>query len=285
MSPAIARALGEQLEVPVELVFFDNPGEVADAATENRWDIGNIGADPARSEHIAFSPAYSQIECTYLVRQGSPIESIDEVDRPGIRVVSKERAAYTLVLERDLQNAELIQTASIDGAFEAFVDDDLDVLAGLLPRLLSDADALPGARILDGSFATVQQAIGTPRDRDPAGVQYLDEFVTAAIASGLVADLIDHYQVIGLSAARVLTQAVFTFDLVDRVRTRPLQGREIPFCAQHAFCSLQPKWQGSRMHQLVGYHRPTSVSDARALLEAKSHRSRRRHHHSPRRWR
>lgn len=201
VSPAVARALGEQLDVPVELVFFDNPGEVADAATENRWDIGNIGADPARSEHIAFSPAYSQIECTYLVRQNSPIESIDEVDRSGIRVVSKERAAYTLVLERDLQNAELIQTASIDGAFEAFVDDDLDVLAGLLPRLLADAEALPGARILDGSFATVQQAIGTPRDRDPAGVQYLDEFVTAAITSGLVADLIDRYQVIGLSAA------------------------------------------------------------------------------------
>lgn len=201
VSPAIARALGEHLDVPVELVFFDNPGEVADAATENRWDIGNIGADPARSEHIAFSSAYSQIECTYLVRQESPIETMDEVDRPGIRVVSKERAAYTLVLERDLKNAELIQTASIDGAFEAFVDDDLDVLAGLLPRLLSDADALPGARILDGSFATVQQAIGTPRDRDPAGVQYLDEFVTAALASGLVADLIDHYQVTGLSAA------------------------------------------------------------------------------------
>ena len=68
VSPAIARALGEHLDVPVELVFFDNPGEVADAATENRWDIGNIGADPARSEHIAFSSAYSQIECTYLVR-------------------------------------------------------------------------------------------------------------------------------------------------------------------------------------------------------------------------
>ena len=57
---------------------------------------------------------------------------------------------------------------SIDGAFRRFADEGLEVLAGLRPRLLTDAEALPGSRILDGQFTAVQQAIGTPRAMPPA---------------------------------------------------------------------------------------------------------------------
>ena len=31
------------------------------------WDIGLIGAEPARAEKIAFTAAYAEIEATYLV--------------------------------------------------------------------------------------------------------------------------------------------------------------------------------------------------------------------------
>ena len=75
------------------------PGWLADG---HRWDIGNIGADPARADHIAFTAPYCEIDSTYLVRGDSPIVTLADVDRPGVRIVTKEGAAYTLWLERNI---------------------------------------------------------------------------------------------------------------------------------------------------------------------------------------
>lgn len=197
VSPDLAAALADNLGVPLTLVPFKSPGELADAAVGDVWDIGNIGADPARSEHIAFAPPYSEIESTYLVRGDSPITSLDEVDQPGVRIVTKARAAYSLWLERHIARAELIQVAGRVNPFDTFVDDGIDALAGLRPGLLTDQEKLPGSRILDGRFATVQQAIGTPRDRPAAGVEHLERFVQAVIETGVVAELIERHGVAG----------------------------------------------------------------------------------------
>lgn len=201
VSPDMAKALAAKLGVGIELLRYKTPGEVADDGPSDRWDIGNIGAEPKRAEHITFTAAYAEIVCTYLVPPGSDITSIDEVDQPGRRIASAHRAAYDLWLERNLQHAELVQVSGLDGAFEAFVDQCLDAMAGLLPRLTTDVERLPGSRILDGQFTAVQQAMGTPKDRDPAGATYLAEFVEAAKASGFVADAIARHGADGLSVA------------------------------------------------------------------------------------
>lgn len=201
VSPDMAATLARQLGVDLELLRYKSPGEVADDATSGNWDIGNIGAEPKRAEHISFTAAYCEIQCTYLVPAGSDITSIDQVDQPGRRIASAARAAYDLWLERNLEHAELIQASGLDGSFQAFVDQDLDALAGLLPRLLTDIERLPGARILDGRFTAVQQAMGTPKDRDPAGFDYLRSFVEATKSSGAVASFIDAHQANGLSVA------------------------------------------------------------------------------------
>jgi polar amino acid transport system substrate-binding protein len=201
VSPDMARAVADQLGVGLELLTYKNPGDVADAAARGEWDIGNIGAEPARAEYIDFSPAYAEIESTYLVPAGSSINTFADVDQPGIRISVKERAAYALWLERNLKHAELVQTESLDSSFETFIEQRLDALAGLRPRLMADVAKLSGARVLDGQFSAVQQAMGTPRHRDPAGFQYLTAFVEEAKASGLVGQLITKHGADGLSVA------------------------------------------------------------------------------------
>ena len=203
VSPDIARALADELSVDLEMRTYANPGDVADAATAGEWDIANIGADPLRAEHISFTPAYAEIESTYLVPAGSPIRSISDVDQRGVRVAVKARSAYALWLERNLEHAELVHADSLDASFEAFAEGKLDALAGLRPRLMIDVQQLPGARVLDGKFSAVQQAIGTPQDRDPAGITFLNGFVTRAKAGGLVAELIEKHSANGLSVAPV----------------------------------------------------------------------------------
>jgi len=200
VSPGMARAIADRLGVPIRYVPYARPGELADAVGTGAWDIGLIGAEPQRAEKIAFTAAYAEIEATYLVPAGSPTPSLAELDRPGIRISVTARSAYDLWLERNIRHATLVRSGSLDSAFARFVDERLDALAGLRPRLLADAAALPGSRILDGQFTAVQQAIGTAR-ANAAGAAFLRDFVEEAKATGLVAGLIAHHGVRGLSVA------------------------------------------------------------------------------------
>jgi polar amino acid transport system substrate-binding protein len=200
VAPDMARAIAERLGVKLKLVPFKTPGELADAAVSDVWDIGLIGAEPARAEKIAFSAAYVEIEATYLVPAGSALRTIAEVDRPGIRIAVSARSAYDLWLVRNIRQAQLVHADGIDASFNLFVNDKLEALAGLRPRLLTDVQKLPGARILDGQFTAVQQAVGTPKTKAVAAA-FLRDFVEEAKASGFVAGLIARHHVAGLSVA------------------------------------------------------------------------------------
>ena len=200
VAPDMAREIANRLGVPVKYVPFKTPGELADAAATDTWDIGLIGAEPQRAEKITFTAAYCEIEATYLVPAGSPLQKIADVDKPGIRIAVTGRAAYGLWLDRNIKHAQLVKTDSLDSAYEKFVADKLDALAGLRPRLISDVKKLPGARILDGQFTAVQQAVGTER-KNAAGAEFLRKFVEEAKSSGLVARLIAKHKVVGLSVA------------------------------------------------------------------------------------
>ena len=200
VAPDMARAVADRLGVGLELLPFPSPGELADAALSNVWDIGLIGAEPQRAANIAFSPAYVEIEATYMVPPGSKLGSIADVDAPGVRIASTGRAAYDLWLERNIRHATVSRGTSLDGAYEIFARDKLEALAGLRPRLIGDQAKMPGARILDGQFMAVQQAIGTPR-ANAAGAAFLRAFVEEAKASGLVASLIARHKIVGLTVA------------------------------------------------------------------------------------
>jgi polar amino acid transport system substrate-binding protein len=200
VAPDMAAAVAARLGVAVRYVLFPRAGELADSADSGAWDIGLIGAEPARAETIAFTAAYAEIESTYLVPAGSGLKAIADVDRAGIRISVAAGSAYDLWLDRHIANAELVRSLGIDTSLQRFIDDKLDALAGLRPRLLSDLQTLPGARILDGNFTTVQQAIGTRR-ANHAGADFLDVFVEEAKRSGAVAQLIKKHAVQGLSVA------------------------------------------------------------------------------------
>jgi polar amino acid transport system substrate-binding protein len=196
VSPDMARAIAAHLGVSLELVPFKSPGELSDSVGTDVWDICLIGAEPQRAMKIEFTAAYAEIEATYLVPVGSPIEMITEVDRAGVRIAVSRRSAYGLWLERNIEHAALVTFDSGADAFAQFVAEKLDALAGLRPGLDADLLNLPGARVLDGRFATVQQAVGTAKG-NVAGIAFLRRFVEEAKASGFVSSLITEHKVEG----------------------------------------------------------------------------------------
>ena len=200
IAPDLGRELGKRLGVPVEFVKFAQAGQLADGVRDGKCEVGFLGAEPQRANEIAFTKAYLEIPVTFLVPAGSKIRSIADVDREGVRVSVSARSAYDLYLSRTLKRARLERAEGIDGSYDLFVENKLDVLAGLKPRLVSDAEKLPGSRVLDGQVTGVQQAVAVSRKHESAA-QYTREFVEDIKRSGLVAKTIEKHGVKGVTVA------------------------------------------------------------------------------------
>ena len=196
VSPDMAKELANKLDLQLKLIPYDTPGEIADDAENDNWDICNIGAEPQRAEKINFSAAYAEIQATYLIPPNSKLQNISEVDIAGNKIAVASRTAYGLWLERNIHNAELIQVEGVGNSFDVFLNKNLDALAGLRPALTDDVKKIPGSKILEGQFMSVQQAIGTSNKNIKSSI-YIAKFVEEMKKNGFVQKLIDKHNVNG----------------------------------------------------------------------------------------
>ena len=102
----IGRELARRVGVPVEFIKFESAGKLGDSVRTGVWDVAFLGAEPQRAAEIAFTGAYLEIPSTYIVPAGSPIRSVDEVDREGVRIAVTEQSAYGLYLVRSVKRAK-----------------------------------------------------------------------------------------------------------------------------------------------------------------------------------
>ena len=192
-----ARLLGVELE----LVVVDTAAKSVDAVASDAADIGFFAIDPLRGANIAFSAPYLLIEGSYLVRDGSPIRSNDEVDRGANRVVVGAGSAYDLYLTRTLARARIVRAPSSPAVVDIFLEQGAEVAAGVKQQLASDALRVGGLRLLDGRFMLIQQAMGTPKRRGPEAAAFLGRFLERMKAEGFVAAARERHQVQGATLA------------------------------------------------------------------------------------
>ncbi len=219
----LARELGRRLGVPVTLVPFDAAGKMTDTARSNVWDIAFLGIDPARAQDIDYSAAYVELEGTYLVPAGSPLHTLADVDRDGVRIAAAAKSAYDLFLTRTLQHAQILRAPNTPGSIELFASQKLDALAAPRTALVPVAARFPGSRILEGHFMTIPQAAGIPKGR-PAAARYLRSFIEEMKASGFVAEALKRH---GLTANDALV-APAAYLRVTFLAGNPTQGKLDP---------------------------------------------------------
>lgn len=200
IAPDLGRELGKRLGLPIQWVKYDAAGKLFDGVKGAACDVGFLGAEPQRANEIDFTEAYLEIPVTFLVPPGSPIRTIADVDREGVRVVVSERSAYDLYLTRNLKKAALVRVQGIPASYDAFIAQKYEALGGLKPRLVEDQKRLPGSVILEGQVTGVQQAIAVPKGRE-AAAKYLRAFAADIKKSGLVAKAIAANRVQGVSVA------------------------------------------------------------------------------------
>lgn len=201
VSVDLARRFADQLGVPLELCVFDAAGKSVEAVTAERADFGFFAVDPVRSAGIAFSAPYVLIEGSYLVRNDSPLQTNDEVDAAGHRLVVGKGSAYDLHLTREIRHAELLRAPTSPAVVDTFLAERADVAAGVRQQLQADAARHPGLRLLPGRFMVIQQAMGCPKSRGDEAAQALAAFVEDAKASGFVAEALARHGIEGASVA------------------------------------------------------------------------------------
>jgi ABC-type amino acid transport substrate-binding protein len=201
VSVDLARELARRLGLELEMVVVNAAGRAVETMRAGRVDIGFFAVDPARSQGIEFSPPYIEIEGAYLVRDASPITRLEEVDRPGTRIVVGLNSAYDLFLTREIRQASLLRAPTSPAVVEEFLRQGADVAAGVRQQLEADQARFPGLRLLPGRFMVIHQAMGLAAGRDPAALAYLTAFVEEMKASGFVAAALARHGIQGASVA------------------------------------------------------------------------------------
>jgi polar amino acid transport system substrate-binding protein len=201
VSVDLAHAFAQRLGVSLELVVFKTAGHSVEAVTQERADIGFFAVDPVRGAGIGFTAPYVLIEGCYLVREGSPLQANEEVDRQGTRVVVGAGSAYDLHLTREIKHASLVRAPSSPTVVDVFVEQQLEVAAGVRQQLEADRLRFPGHRLLPGRFMVIQQAMGLPKGRAEAARAVLASFVEDMKASGFVRAALARHGIEGASVA------------------------------------------------------------------------------------
>lgn len=186
VSAELARELAKRLGVGIDYVTFDAAGQVTQALKAGVWDIAFLAVDPVRAAGITFTAPYVVIEGVYLVPRDSPLQTVEDVDRKGVRIAVATGSAYDLYLTRAIKNATLVREPNGSRSLAIFVRDGLEAAGGVRQPIDAFARAHPDTRVIPGRFMAIEQAMGTVKGRD-AGAAYLRTFIEEMKASGFVA--------------------------------------------------------------------------------------------------
>lgn len=94
-----------------------------------------------------------------------------------------------------------MRAPSSPATVDTFIEQNLEVAAGVKQQLQADARRIPGLRLLPGRFMVIKQAMGTPRSRGQNAANSLHAFVQDMKASGFVADALRRHGIQGAAVA------------------------------------------------------------------------------------
>ena len=200
VSVDLAREAARRLGVAIELVTFNSAGNVVEAVKAKAVDMAFVAIDPVRAADMEYTAPYVIIEGAYLVRNGSPLQRNEDVDRAGARIAVGRGSAYDLYLTRQVKAATLVRVPTSPVVVDEFLKQNLDVAAGVKQQLQADAMRVGGVRLLPGRFMVIEQAMGVPKGRTAAQA-WLSAYIEQQKASGFVAEALRRHRIEGAAVA------------------------------------------------------------------------------------
>ncbi|UPK40226.1 transporter substrate-binding domain-containing protein [Bradyrhizobium sp. 186] len=186
----LAKAAANKLHVPLQLVEYQSSDEIAAAGGKDLWDISFMPADVKREQFVDQGPAYVAYMSGYLVRAGSDIRSVADVDRAGLRVGCIEGTSTSRTVEKSLRQAKLTKFVKPEEAAELIGNGQLDALAMGMGALGDLSRKLPGTKVLDEVIQSTGVVVVVPKGKAVAKA-WAAHFLDEAKADGTVRRALD----------------------------------------------------------------------------------------------
>lgn len=181
----LGRELARRLGLPFEQVTYKRVAEVLEGIRAGEVDFTVSNATAVRARDVDFSQTLLSLELGYLVPANSPILSVGDVDKAGLRIGVTMGSTSERTLPGLLPNASIVPAPTLKHAIHMIATNHLDAFATNKPILFEMADEIPGARILDGCWGVEHVAIAIPKGRDVAH-DYIRRFVDDVRQNGFL---------------------------------------------------------------------------------------------------
>jgi polar amino acid transport system substrate-binding protein len=199
----LGKELAQRIGVPFEPVFYPSVGALLDTSQSGAWDVAFIGFSAARAQQWDFTALHVEVEFGYLVPAGSSISTMEQVDRPAVRVAVQLNSGPDTFFTGTLRNAVVIRASSNPAALELVKSGAADVMASIKPVLFDLASQSAGFRVLDGRPGIDPHAMAMPKGRGDVALTYARQFIENAKAEGRVQAAIDRADVGGVAVAKL----------------------------------------------------------------------------------
>jgi polar amino acid transport system substrate-binding protein len=163
-------------------------------------DIGFLAWEAERARQVDFSIPYSLMGSSYLIPAGSPIHTVADADRAGLKIGAVGDQSPTIYLQEHLHIAKLITWPAappFEELQKMLANGEVDAFAGNRARLVTDAAAHPGFRVAQDNFTVLEQAI-VVRKGDTAKLKVVNEFLKEARGSSFVRDSLARAKLAGV---------------------------------------------------------------------------------------
>jgi polar amino acid transport system substrate-binding protein len=181
----LGKELARRIGVPFEPVVYPSPGAIMGGLKSGEWDLTFFGPSPGRESVLNFTAPFLVIEHGYLVPAGSPISTMDAVDRPGTRIGAPQGGSVNAILVRTIKNATVIASPGLAAGVEMLKSGKVDAFAANKANLFEISDKLPGSRVLDGRIGVDEITIALPKGRE-AGMAFVRKYIEDAKSEGLI---------------------------------------------------------------------------------------------------
>lgn len=192
-SADLACELARRNNLALDLQPIVGPPDVIEAVRGGKADIGFVAYETTRLGTVEFSQNYMLVQQSFLVPDGSALQSVREIDRAGIKAGGRRNDSITLCMKRVLKAAtvvELENTPDNAGIVAKLKAGEIDAFGANRQTLTNLMKSEPGTRLLADDFFYVPQTIIVPMGK-PAALAAVNTFIDEVRASGFLKQAID----------------------------------------------------------------------------------------------
>jgi polar amino acid transport system substrate-binding protein len=165
----IGQEMARRLGVAVQYITYPRVAEVVAAVQAGEADVTITNATPARAALVTFTAPLLALELGYLALPGSKVNTLEAVDKPGVRIGVSQGSSSQATLGGLYRHATLVPAPNLQAAAQLLRSGQIDAFATNKAILFELADGLPEARVLPGRWGMEHLALATPKGRERAG--------------------------------------------------------------------------------------------------------------------